>query len=216
MIILEFLLLRYQIIKQGFMKNLLSLLIVCIFLFSIQIETKAQVHVNVINSWGHNTIDFEALMGVPYWDEGIPAMYTQITDYSRFVYKGGIQATYDASEKIRLGGELGINRLYYVEERYSVLLNDTEFRWRMYNIWTLNVGGLAQLFLTDNIYLQSGIGFHYFFYGPGIALGTMAGIGYKFQLSEKYSVPIEFRNDWVFGEATSGIFSLAVGFTINL
>ncbi len=193
-----------------------SLLIASIFLISSQFETSAQVHINVINSWGHNTIDFEELMGVPYWDESNPSIYTQITDYSRFVYKGGIQATYNATEKLRLGGELGINRLYFVEERYSVLLGNTVYRWRWYNIWTLNIGGMAQYFLNENIYLQSGVGVHYFFLGPGIALGTMAGIGYKLQLTEKFSLPIEFRNDWVFGEATSGIFSLAVGFRIKL
>ncbi len=177
----------------------------------------AQTHVNIINSWGYNSIDFEELMGVPYWDAANSPYDTQITDESAFVYKGGVQLTFDVAEKVRLGGEVGINRLYYVEERYSVLMgNDDEYRWRMYDIWTLNLGGLAQLYVSDNVYLQTGLGIHNFTNGSGVALSTMAGVGYEIPINEKFSVPVEFRNDWVFGDALSGIFSLAVGFTINL
>lgn len=174
------------------------------------------MHVNIINGFGYNVIDFEKLLGVPYWDANNSPYDTQITGDSPLVYKGGVQITFDVLEKLRIGGEVGINRLYYVEERYSVLMgNDDEFRWRMYDIWTLNVGGLGQLFVTENIYLQSGLGIHNFLDGSGVALGAMAGVGYEIPINEKFSVPVEFRNDWVFGDVLSGVFSIAVGFMIN-
>lgn len=187
-----------------------------IFLVLKCFDSKAQVHFNVINAWGYNIIDFEELMGVPYWSEDIPASYTQITDDSPFVYKGGLQITFDTSEKIRLGGELSINRLYYVEERYSVELIDTEYRWRMYNIWTLNLGAISQVFLNEQFYIQPGAGIHYFLDESGVAPSVMAGLGYIIPIKDNFYIPIEFRNDWVFGDATSGIFSLALGFTFDL
>jgi hypothetical protein len=203
-------------------KSVLVLFSKCLTTFIIVIsvllpfESKAQVHFNIINAWGYNIIDFEELMGVPYWSEDIPAIYTQITDDSPFVYKGGVQLTFDTAEKVRLGGEFSINRLYYVEERYSVELIDTEYRWRMYDIWTLNLGALSQIFLNEQLYIQSGVGIHYFLNGSGVAPGVMAGIGYVVPLNDQFTIPIEFKNDWVFGDATSGIFSLALGFTFDL
>lgn len=198
------------------MRKFTSFVFIGILLLVLQLKTTAQVHINVINSWGYNIINFEELMGVPYWDKDNPATSTQITDDSPFVYKGGVQATFDVADKIRLGGELSTSRLYYVEERYSVQLIDTEYRWRTYDIWTLNIEGISQFFLTRNIYLQAGTGVHYFFNGSGIALGAMGGIGYEIPFTEKISIPVEFRNDWIFGEATSGIFSLGVGLMLNL
>ncbi len=198
------------------MKKITLLGLICFLLFLSYSKSEAQMHINIINGFGYNIIDFEKLLGVPYWDANNSPYDTQITSDSPLVYKGGVQITFDVLEKLRIGGEVGVNRLYYVEERYSVLMgNDDEFRWRMYDIWTLNVGGLGQLFVTENIYLQSGVGIHNFLDGSGVALGAMAGIGYEVPINEKFSVPVEFRNDWVFGDVLSGVFSLVVGFSIN-
>ena len=180
------------------------------------ITAKSQISIGIVNSWGTNTIDFESLMGSPYWSDDNSPYDTQITDYSRFVYKGGVQLTKTLKGGDVIGIEVGISRLYYVEERYSVFLYDNEFRWRTYDIWTTNISAIGQMYFGNNFYLHGGAGLCLFHLDSGISPSIHAGIGYNIKLNNKISIPIEFRNDWIFGEETSGVFALAAIFKINV
>ena len=79
------------------MKKVLRFFLIATFLFSTY-YSYSQISVGIINSWGSNIIDFESLMDAPYWDQDNSPYDTQITDYSRFVYKGGIQITKTVNE----------------------------------------------------------------------------------------------------------------------
>lgn len=111
-------------------------------------------------------------MDAPFWDENNSPYNTQITESDRFTYKGAVQVTFRVADGVFIGGEIGINRLYYVEDRYSVMLADNEFRWRTYNIWTLNYALLGQFYLSDQSYFQSSAGLHTFLNGSGSTLGV--------------------------------------------
>ena len=107
-------------------------------------------------------------------------------------------AEYELKPGLLLVGELGSNRLYYWEYRWT----DGYYggtRWR--SEWTTNIGVSAKKMINESFYLQAGPGIHIFNDGTGTVLGVLLGAGYELGIGERLIVPLGFRTEVVFGSA---------------
>ncbi len=105
---------------------------------------------------------------------------------------------YELKPGLHLVGELGTNRLYYWEYRWS----DGTYsgsRWR--SEWTTNVGISFKKQIGDAFFLQAGPGIHIFNDGSGTVLGMLLGLGYDLSITDHIKVPVGFRVEPVFGNA---------------
>ncbi len=106
---------------------------------------------------------------------------------------------YELKPGLLLVGEIGSNRLYYWEYRWS----DGYYsgtRWR--SEWTTNFGISFKKMMGSSVYLQAGPGIHIFNDGSGTVLGLLLGAGYELEVGDRLLVPIGFRAEPVFGNAT--------------
>jgi hypothetical protein len=128
-------------------------------------------------------------------------------DTYSLVFKGF--AEYTIGERKALGLEVGTNRLYYW--RYPA----PGYSWDDWRIeWTTNAVFYYILQLSDRFYLQSGAGLHHFY--SGTVVGLLAACSYSFPVSERFSIPIFFRIEPIFGSATPIAFNIGTGLRYNL
>lgn len=107
-------------------------------------------------------------------------------------------AEYELKPGLLLVGEAGTNRLYYWEYRWSDgYYSGTRCR----SEWTTNIGLSFKKMLGDSFYLQAGPGVHIFNDGTGTVLGFVLGAGTDLEIGERFSVPLGFRVEPVFGNA---------------
>jgi hypothetical protein len=107
-------------------------------------------------------------------------------------------AEYELKSGLLLVGEIGSNRLYYWEYRWT----DGYFsgsRWRAE--WTTNIGVSVKKMMGESLYLQAGPGVHIFNDGSGTVLGVLLGAGYEWGLSDRFRIPLGIRVEPVFGSA---------------
>ncbi|MEA3462850.1 MAG: hypothetical protein U9R49_13265, partial [Bacteroidota bacterium] len=122
-------------------------------------------------------------------------------------------AEYELLPTLTLVGEIGENRLYYWEYRYS----DGYYsgtRWR--SEWTTNIGISFKKLMNNALYLQAGTGVHIFNDGTGTVLGFLLGAGYEWELSDRFVVPLGLRIEPVFANAIPVSFLLHSGIRYNL
>lgn len=122
-------------------------------------------------------------------------------------------AGYHLNEKFSLIGEVGTNRLYYWEYRYSDGFYSS-YRWR--SEWTTNFNVLIKAGLSERLYLQGGAGLHIFNDGSGVVPGLITELGIQIFEKTNISVPLIFRIESVFGNSTPTSVMVGTGVIYNL
>ena len=185
-------------------------LIILISSFVIN-EMKAQISMNIQNNFGFTLVNVSEAMDIPEYsdvtDEGL-------VEWNQFNYKGLIQLYFTKKEDISLGTELGINRLYYWEEKFIPPLSSP--RWDWGTIWTGQVSGLLKKTIAKQYYVITGASLHIFLNGTGATLGIPLAIGHEIRLSETITLPVEFRVDVIFGNAIPIALGGGVGINYKL
>jgi len=120
---------------------------------------------------------------------------------------------YEMKPTLFLVGEIGENRLYYWEYRYSDGYNSVT-RWR--SEWTTNIVISFRKLMGEALYLQAGPGLHIFNDGSGTVLGFLLGAGYDLEISDRITIPLGIRIEPVFGNAIPVSFLLNSGIRYNL
>jgi hypothetical protein len=117
-------------------------------------------------------------------------------------------AEYELKPGLFLAGEIGSNRLYYWEYRWSDGVYSGT-RWR--SEWTTNFGISFKKMMGPAVYLQAGPAIHVFNDGSGTVLGVLLGAGYELEVGDRFLVPVGFRVEPVFGNATPVSFLVHTG-----
>jgi len=105
-------------------------------------------------------------------------------------------AEYELKPELFLVGELGENRLYYWEYRWS----DGYYsgtRWRAE--WTTNLGVSIKKMMNESLFLQAGPAIHIFNDGSGTVLGLLLAAGYEMPIGTLFTLPLGLRVEPVFG-----------------
>lgn len=172
----------------------LAFFIISLTFFST--ELPADMIVNLQNNFGYTIVNVSEAMGIPEYsnitDKGL-------VDWNQFNYKGLIQILFNKSENVSYGPEIGINRLYYWEEKHIPPMSSP--RWRWGTIWTGHLGGVVRKSFASHYYVLTGASIHYFFNGSGTTIGIPIAIGHDLPISKVFTIPIEFRIDIIFGNA---------------
>ena len=173
--------------------------ITAFFLFFIIVfSTKvlAELNINLQNNFGYTVVNVSEAMEIPEYseiaDEGL-------VEWDQFNYKGLLQILFIKSENLSFGPELGINRLYYWEEKHIPPMSSP--RWRWGTIWTGHLGGIVSKSFAAHYYVLTGASLHVFLNGTGVTIGLPFAIGHELPISEDFTIPIEFRVDVIFGNA---------------
>ena len=99
-------------------------------------------------------------------------------------------AEYEMKPGLLLAGEIGENRLYYWEYRWSDgYYSGTRYR----SEWTTNMGISVKKMLGEAYYVQAGPNVHIFNDGTGTVLGLVLAAGYDLQVGDLFTVPLGFR-----------------------
>jgi hypothetical protein len=171
-----------------------------IMLFSL---TSAQFRsVGLVVGGGYTMVDIEKAIN-----------YSPLEEWDNIGVIIKALAEYELKPGLFLVGEIGSNRLYYWEYRWT----DGYYsgtRWR--SEWTTNIGISFKKMMGPSVYLQAGPGIHIFNDGSGTVLGLLLGAGYDLEISDKIKVPIGFRVEPVFGNATPVSFLLHSGIRYSL
>ena len=116
---------------------------------------------------------------------------------------------YSLQNGFSMGGEIGANRLYYWEYRWS---DGTYSGTRYRSEWTTNLLVHGTKYFGENFFVQAGPGVHIFNDGSGTVLGLMTATGYNLNIGENFQIPLGLRIEFVFGEGTPIPVMLATGF----
>jgi hypothetical protein len=135
---------------------------------------------------GFTLVNFENASGYPDsslqdWDQG---------HYSFF-----IQGLFTVKPRLRIGGEIGFEQLYYW---YYIIPYGYSPVYREANWATVFVGGVAQYFVTPLVYILGGADLHFFDGTPAVGISLAMGVEPRFG---KLSFPIEFRVKPIIGGA---------------
>ena len=192
--------------------NCRFLLLFIIILYGIQ--SRAQIKINFHNSWGINFVNLEDATGTPGFNNNLPTDSRQLVDWGRFYYNGEVQVLKEVSETLDLGIGVGFNRLYYWEERFRNLF-DTQFQFDFGAIWTFEVSGIVNINM-DGWLLHSSFGLHSFTDGSGSTVGLAIGGGRSISISDRLTIPIILKTDFVFGDGITIAPNLGVGVMLSL
>ena len=105
-------------------------------------------------------------------------------------------AEYELKPDLHLVGEVGENRLYYWEYRWT----DGYYggtRWR--SEWTTNLGVSIKKMMSESLFLQAGPAIHIFNDGSGTVLGLLLAAGYEMPAGAMFTLPLGLRVEPVFG-----------------
>ncbi len=117
-------------------------------------------------------------------------------------------AEFQLKEGLMLGGEIGTNRLYYWEYKWTDgFYSGSRYR----SEWTTNLGVNIIKYFGEAWYIQGGAAIHIFNDGSGSVPGLLAAIGADLNLSEKFRIPLAIRIEPVFGNATPVAISAVTG-----
>jgi hypothetical protein len=181
------------------MKHKNIILLSTFLLFLISIPLFSAMTINFQNNFGWTWVDVGDAMGFP---EGA-GVTRWLNDYDQFNYRGSLQIFFDddPDAQLQYGLECGFNRLYYWLEKSQPIGQSTPY-WYNGTIWTFQLGALAKYKIEDGLYALFGLSAHQFLNGSGLTLGIPIGIQKEYKLSEQWSLPLELRADWIFGNDT--------------
>lgn len=170
--------------KPIIMKNLCMIVagLLCISVASAQFRS-----VGFIAGAGYTAVDIEKAIEYSPLEEW---------DHIGIIIKA--VAEYELRPGLLLVGEIGENRLYYWEYRWSDgYYSGTRYR----SEWTTNIGLSFKKLFGESMYAQAGPGIHIFNDGSGTVLGLVLGVGYELEVGDNLVVPLGFRVEPVFGNA---------------
>ncbi len=155
----------------------------------------SQVNINLQNNFGYTLVNVSEAMEIPehsdITDEGL-------VQWNQFNYKGLVQILIQKGS-VSYGPEFGAHRLYYWEEKYHTGMGYN--RWRYGTIWTYQIGGIFRKDFANHYYYLTGINLQIFSNESGSTVGFPFAVGHELPVSNKFTIPIEFRIDVIFGNA---------------
>ena len=122
--------------------------------------------------------------------------YSPLEDWDHIGVIFKALAEYEMKRDLFLVGEIGENRLYYWEYRWT----DGYYggtRWR--SEWTTNLGISIKKMVNENVFIQAGPSVHIFNGGTGTVLGLLLAAGYELSLGDQFTLPFGIRIEPVFG-----------------
>lgn len=164
------------------MKRLFFLLILMLFLGQAHAQFRSA---GLVLGAGYTIVDIEDAID-----------YSPLEDWDHIwiIIKG--VAEYEMKPGLMLVGEIGENRLYYWEYRWT----DGYYggtRWR--SECTTNIGISVKKMMNENVYIQGGPSVHIFNDGTGTVLGLLLAAGYDLPLVREFTLPMGIRVEHVFG-----------------
>lgn len=162
------------------MKWLISLSIT--FVLATSTSLLGQRSVEVYGSVGYTGVDAEEWAGTTLndWDQFASGWYLQVFPYSNDI--------------ISLGIEYGYSYLLF----YT--FNDSFFNISR-DVDATRLMAMARLFPDRNLIIEGGLGLYFFDGFSNVALG--AGVGYRVDLPNNFSIPIKFRTNFIFDQDAS-------------
>lgn len=192
------------------MKIQITLMVLSLSVLFAQPANDSKLIINLQNNFGYTVVNVSEAMEIPEFSD---ITEEGLVDWDQFNYKGLVQV-FIPRNKFMIGGEVGFNRLYRWEERYKTF--DGYDRWRWGQIWTWHLGVLIQMKVADIYYVTSGAGVYTFMNDSGTTIGFPLAIGHDLRLTDNITLPIEFRTDIIFGEATPIALGGGIGIKIAL
>jgi len=178
-------------------------LVFMLLLFGLSLSGTAQFKsINFSMGAGYTLVNFDKAVGVDdleEWDN-IGAMIKVSVDFQ-------------LRDNLFLVGEVGTNRLYYWEYYWS---DGYYSGYRFGTDWTSNLVVQLKGYLSDRIFLQSGIGLHFYNDGSGMVPGDVVQIGYEIPLNDKITIPVLVRMENVWGQGSPSLFMLGAGASYKL
>ena len=121
--------------------------------------------------------------------------YSPLEDWDHIAVIFKAFAEYVMKRDLFLVGEVGENRLYYWEYRWTDgYYGGTRYR----SEWTTNFGISVKKMMNESVYIQGGAAIHIFNSG-GTVLGLLLAAGYELSLGDQFTMPIGIRVEPVFG-----------------
>lgn len=172
---------------------------------------KGDISIVAQGQFGYTIVDVPEAMGLP---EYTAANGHGLDDWDNVNMNFFGQFLFNSSKNFAWGIEAGANRLYYWEEKENQS-SGTPY-WYYGTIWTYHVGPVFRWELSNQLYFYTGADLHIFSNDSGATGGVKGAVGYEIPLSKSVSIPLEFRVDAIFGDATPIGVSGGAGFKFNL
>ena len=176
------------------MKNICMILagLLCFSISSAQFRS-----VGLVAGAGYTAVDVEKAVD-----------YSPLEEWDNYGIIIKAVAEYELRPGLLLVGEIGENRLYYWEYRWSDgYYSGTRYRAE----WTTNIGLSFKKLFRESLYVQAGPAVHIFNDGSGTVLGLVLGGGYELELGDNFVLPLGVRVEPVFGNAVPVSFFLHTG-----
>ena len=150
----------------------------------------AQKSVEVYGFAGYSFVDEEQWAGTGF----------DIREFDKFSSGYYLQVFPYANEVVSLGLEYGYAYLFY----YTFF---NEFTTVERNVDATRLLAVARLFPDRAFIIEGGLGYYFF---DGFSDFTIAvAAGYRFQVSDRFSIPVKFRNDLIF-DSSANIFQSGI------
>jgi len=132
-------------------------------------------------------------------------------DWDKVNVKVNLQCEFLEFSSLRLGAEIGYNRLYYYYVRVPWVPSDLIYE---ATVSPINVSALATYSINDNFFIQAAAG--PYFFDSGTVLGLKGTLGYRIPVGENMAVPISLVGDLITGEGTPFSIGITVGLEFKL
>lgn len=177
-------------------KSILFFFLLSVIVFAQHSTEKKSAQLILTGSFGYTIVDIPTAVD---WPEAV-GMGDGLTDWNNINYGGTIQVLFNLSKNIYIGPEAGISRIYFWERKYTPF--GFSSRWEANGVGTWHIGGILKFQIDPSYYFFTGISFHTFLNDSGSTAGVPIAVGYEIYISDHLKVPIEFRTDIIFGDAT--------------
>jgi hypothetical protein len=165
----------------------------------------------VQGNFGYTIVDISQAVDVPEYNR---LTDSGLEDWDNFNFNGFGQLLFQSSKNFSWGIEAGMFRIYrWLEKEHPVGLSP---RWFGGAVWTFHAGPVLRFLLTENLYFYTGAQIYYFTDESSVTGGINGAIGYDVPLSNSVSLPIEFRTDVIFGNATPICIGGGIGLKFGL
>ncbi|OGU60371.1 MAG: hypothetical protein A2V66_11490 [Ignavibacteria bacterium RBG_13_36_8] len=185
-----------------------------IFLFFLSSSLLAQtgdISLVAQANFGYTFVDISKAVDVPEYNSGTDS---GLEDWDNFNFNGFAQILFNTSKTFSWGIEAGMYRIYrWLGKEHPIGLSP---RWNGGAVWTFHAGPVLRWVLSKSFYFYTGADLHLFIDESSLTAGIKGAIGYEISLSKSVTMPIEFRTDVIFGNATPIAIGGGIGFKFDL